>query len=201
MRSARTERSDNPYGWLAVRDVADDAGARIACSLDHRANGLGPLCLAGNEQTSGSLWIREQGTAPRRKTRRQNDLFAAALPISPGRAGDIARLRERLGLHEKWNAFLLDDDMHAATPRQFETVAKQTEAGHVRQTVHVVILREDVAYAVQQGRRGEHFQIGVVGQRAFLERGRIDPDANSLGQNQSVARPRPGIPANIFGAA
>ena len=35
--------------------------------------------------------------------------------------------------------------MHAAAPRQFETMAEQTKTGHIGDAVHVVILRQHMA--------------------------------------------------------
>ena len=76
-------------------------------------------------------------------------------------------------------------------------MAEQAEAGDVGHRVHVLVLRQLSADAVEQGRGRDHLAIAAVRQRVLLDRRRIDADAERLGQDDRVAGLRVGVAAHV----
>ncbi len=137
-------------------------------------------------------------TLPVGQVRWQDDVVAVARPVAVRGAGDEALLGELGGVLEQRHVGCFQPHSELRPTRQLECMAQYAEAGNVGNGVHVLVLRELGPDAVQ-GRRGvDHLLIGLGQQRGLLDRGRVDADADRLGEDQLVARLRIGVAPHLI---
>jgi hypothetical protein len=84
-------------------------------------------------------------------------------------------------------------DVHIRPSCHLQGMAENAEAGDVGNGMHIRILGEFAADAVEVRRRCDEFGIGVRRQHAFLERCRVNSDTKRLGQDQRVTGPSAAI--------
>ena len=92
-----------------------------------------------------------------------------------------------LGLSELRRIVDAQADGQTRAARHFERMAEKAEAGDVGHPVDRFVAREVGADHVEARHEAQHLAIAVVGERALLDRRRIDSDAERFREDQRVA--------------
>src|SRR6058998_1800688 len=166
--------------------LSDHRGAGeslVAKQCQHRGD---RMRRTGDQQSAARLRIAQERLLPRREIVRQTYVMAVTCPVAPGAAGVVTLLRERQRRREDWQRFERDARAEPRAAADLGEMAEQAEAGAIGHRVHPRRLRQPMADGVELRGAGQHLPVPLLRQRAFLERGAENPDAQCLAEHDGV---------------
>ena len=134
----REGRSGHAHFGFASFHMANHAGIGKAVLLEGTQHFVHSVWRAGHQQAAGGLGVGQQGALGIGDVFGQADGFAVGRPVTARSTGEDALLGQLHHAGQDGQGIQVNVGCQLGAACQFQTVAQQAKAGHVRQGMHAV---------------------------------------------------------------